>query len=157
MSTPKHTPGVMKHAALMGSINVGFRDEAIFHCGLGLRHNSFVTEQEANARRLAACWNACIDLSTDELEAVVAWRAACKKASQDEEAMAEAHALGRQHPDAIRRFVTQLSQEFTGSRPDLEALLREARKIIRASSARHLAKDWDRRTSNALADTRSAA
>jgi hypothetical protein len=64
-----HTEGVMTHASLMGSIHVGFRDEAIFHCGLGLRHNSFVHEQEANARRLAACWNACVDVPVEVLEA----------------------------------------------------------------------------------------
>lgn len=156
MSTAKHTTGLMKHAALMGSIQTGFRDEAIFHCGLGLRHNSLVSEQEANARRLAACWNACIDLSTEELEAVVVWRAACKKSSQDEAARAEAQALADAHPEAIQRFINQMSAEFIGSRPDLVALLKEARKIIRASSSRHLAKDWDRRSVNAITGTWSA-
>lgn len=67
MST-QHTPGRMKHAVLMGSITVGFRDEAIFHCGLGLRHHSVVAEQEQNARRLVACWNACLDVPTELLE-----------------------------------------------------------------------------------------
>ena len=33
----------------------------------------------------------------------------------------------------------------------LSALLKEARKIIRASSSRSLAKDWDRRATQALA------
>lgn len=34
----------------------------------------------------------------------------------------------------------------------LVALLKEARKIIRASSQRQLAKDWDQRTTQALKD-----
>jgi hypothetical protein len=36
-------------------------------------------------------------------------------------------------------------------------LLKEARKIIRASSSRQLAKDWDRRTTEALADATGRA
>lgn len=35
----------------------------------------------------------------------------------------------------------------------LESLLREARKIIRASSQRNLAKDWDKRATAALQGT----
>ena len=34
--------------------------------------------------------------------------------------------------------------------------LGEARKIVRASSSRQLAKDWDRRTTDALANLRAA-
>ncbi|BEP44074.1 hypothetical protein [Variovorax sp. V15] len=68
MSAAQHTTGVMQHAALMGTINTGFRDEAIFHCGLGIRHNSFINEQEANARRLVACWNACEGVPVEVLE-----------------------------------------------------------------------------------------
>ena len=36
----------------------------------------------------------------------------------------------------------------------LVALLKEARKIIRASSQRQLAKDWDARVTNTLKDTK---
>lgn len=36
----------------------------------------------------------------------------------------------------------------------LVALLKEARKIIRASSQRQLTKDWDARVTNALKDTK---
>ena len=65
-----HTPGRMTHSSLMGSITVGSRDEAIFHCGLGLRHGNFGHEQVENARRLVACWNALEGIPTEEIESV---------------------------------------------------------------------------------------
>jgi hypothetical protein len=39
-----------------------------------------------------------------------------------------------------------------GMARDLIELVKEARKIIRASSSRHLAKDWDQRATEALGD-----
>lgn len=65
-----HTPGLMKHEALMGSITVVNRDEAIFHCGLGLRHGNYGDEQVQNARRLVACWNSFNGVPTEMIELV---------------------------------------------------------------------------------------
>lgn len=72
------TPGKMVHRALMGTILVGYRDESIFHCGLGLRHGNALDEQEQNARRLVAAWNATDGVPTEVMESAAAgglpWR-----------------------------------------------------------------------------------
>lgn len=70
MSDAKHTAGRLHHLCLMGSTEAcSTRGQSIFHCGLGLRHNQFGDEQEQNARRLVAAWNASIDVPTEVLEA----------------------------------------------------------------------------------------
>lgn len=62
----QHTLGRLSIQVLTGTETNG---QSIFQCGLGLRHHSFSDEQEANAQRLVACWNACESVPTEVLEA----------------------------------------------------------------------------------------
>ena len=48
-------------------------------------------------------------------------------------------------PDALRLAAVE------AQRDELLGLLKEARKIIRASASRNLAKDWDQRTTKVIA------
>lgn len=100
------TPGKMVHRALMGTILVGYRDESIFHCGLGLRHHSALDEQEQNARRLAAAWNAVDGVPTEVLESAAAgglpWRFMDQlelRADRDRLLAALKNIVGRFNPD----------------------------------------------------------
>ena len=59
-----------------------------------------------------------------------------------------------QEIEATDRQVEILTDELTKCSKEnavLRALLKEARKIIRASTSRNLAKDWDQRATDALA------
>lgn len=73
--------------------------------------------------------------------------------SQEAGPMAEA--VGEYLRTFPERFTTPPAPEAQRMEPltdgQLSALLKEARKIIRASSSRSLAKDWDRRATQALA------
>lgn len=54
---------------------------------------------------------------------------------------------------ALQRTITRLQQQvrdLRASRDDALKLLAEARKIVRASASRNLAKDWDRRATARL-------
>ena len=62
----KHTAEPWLVEGLMGTDSSGMH--ALFHCGVGLRHGSYIKEQEANARRIVACVNACAGISTELLK-----------------------------------------------------------------------------------------
>ncbi|MCY1170275.1 hypothetical protein D9M73_103390 [compost metagenome] len=63
-----YTKGPMKHYGFMGTIETDSLQANIFTCGVGLRPPGLSNEQDENARRLVACWNACDGLTTEQLE-----------------------------------------------------------------------------------------
>ena len=89
MST-SHTPGPVEHCT-RGFPNpdvksVSGRNVAVTW-GLGRpktakAFDKRVEEDRANARRIVACWNACLDISTEELEARYAASLAKKQAAE---------------------------------------------------------------------------
>lgn len=56
----------------------------------------------------------------------------------------------------LRRKARTMSTELKEAAQQALKELGEARKIVRASSSRQLAKDWDRRATDALANLRAA-
>ena len=66
------------------------------------------------------------------------------------EADETARAERRQRQDEIERKAAKYDA-VVEQRDELLGLLKEARKIIRASASRNLAKDWDRRTTEVIA------
>lgn len=59
-------------------------------------------EDRANARHIVACWNACEGFTTEELETIAEWKAACRASDN-----ARAHAIEPRAARAIERFKNQ--------------------------------------------------
>lgn len=61
MSAGQHTPGQLWRSGLeIGTV-------PMMHTKVARVSGATIGEADANARRLVACWNACIDLSTDQI------------------------------------------------------------------------------------------
>ena len=61
---------------------------------VGLAFTTVSTKAEADARRLAACWNACIDVPTETLELASSWGDIVKGVMGGARIPAEAAAVG---------------------------------------------------------------
>lgn len=74
--TPKHTPGRL-HVGPPGSFSINAENghgicEVLHYCDdPGFDNKQLDIEPKANAERLVAAWNACLDIPTEALEAGV--------------------------------------------------------------------------------------
>lgn len=102
MSEAKHTqgkaiPAVSSFPPIGPCYSVGMQDTKVAIAVTGKFDESDADISEANARRIAACWNACQDIPTEALEADV--------------------------PEIFRQINRQ--EELEAQRDDLLALLKE--------------------------------
>lgn len=63
-----HTEGVARIAEETGHCVVAVGDREVCECYQD--GETQTAQDEANARRLVACWNACMNLTTEELERI---------------------------------------------------------------------------------------
>ena len=79
-----HTQGRLKAYPCVGTFFLFTDDERQVVVASGVGAGLSQEEQEANARRLAAAWNACEGIPTEALDRLIAMREAAEK---DEEAL----------------------------------------------------------------------
>ena len=115
------------------------------------------TDADADAGRLALELE-CILTDRDTPMPLTSrwWESAHEALALHRKRLAEEQAALRElecppDPETVDRALAQARRMERLTDGQLSALLKEARKIIRASSSRSLAKDWDRRATQALA------
>lgn len=101
-----HTQGKMKYFSTEdGLCRINPENGGLIVAECSVR-NPFDVEQTANARRLVACWNACIDQTTENLEAdfdqgYSPWAHVVELEAQRDELLEALHLLAQHIPGII--------------------------------------------------------